>query len=99
MEWWRGSSATLLRWFGHMETMAENEIINRVYMSMVDMVGARGRPVVKCVDRMLEYVREMGERRMTGLQHARRECKDRNKWRLFYCGHPLGGPLRNRPQI
>ncbi len=48
---------------------------------------------------MLEYVRERGERIMRGLEHARRECKDRNKWRLFCHGHTLtGGVLRNRHQ-
>ncbi len=48
----------------------------------------------------IEYVRERGERRIKGLEHARRECKDRNKWRLLCHGHPLtGGVLRNRCQI
>ncbi len=26
-----------------------------------------------------------------GLEHARRECLDRERWRLFCCGHPFGG--------
>ncbi len=26
-----------------------------------------------------------------GLEQARRECLDREWWRLFCCGHPLGG--------
>ncbi len=83
-----------------MERTAENVMTKRVYMSMVDVVGARGRPPVKCGDRVLEYVRERGERKMIGLEHARRECKDRNKWRLFFRGHPLiRVVLRNRHQI
>ncbi len=36
---------------------------------------------------VLEYVRGRSERRMRGLKHARRECMDRNKWRLFCRGH------------
>ncbi len=52
-------------------------------MSMVDEVGVRGQPPVKWGNRVLEYVRERGERRMRGFEHARREYKDRNKWRLL----------------
>ncbi len=45
-------------------------------------------------------MRERGERRMRWLEHARRECNDRNEWRLFCHGHPLvGGVPRNRCQI
>ncbi len=68
-------------------------------MSMVDEVGTRGQPSVKW-GTVLEDVRERGKRRMRGLEHARKECKDRNKWRLFYRGHPLTWEvLRNRHQI
>ncbi len=71
----------------------------RVYNSVIDAVGARGRPPVRWEDRVVEYVRERGERRMRGVEHARRECKDRNIWRLFCRGHPLGGVIRNRCKI
>ncbi len=94
-----GVKLNTLRWFGHMKKMAENVVTKRIYMSMVDVVETRGRPPVKWEDRALEYVRERGERRMRRLEHARRDCKDRNKWRLFCRGHPLtGGVLRNRHQ-
>ncbi len=74
------------------ERMAENVMTKRVYMGVVNVVGARGRPPVKWGDRVLENsVKEREERRMRGLEHARRECKDRNKWRLFCRGHPLKG--------
>ncbi len=83
-----------------MERMAENVMNKRAHMSMVDVEGARGRPPVKCWDRVLEYVRERRERRMRGSEHARRKCNDRNKWRLFCHGHPLTRRvLRNRCQI
>ena len=94
-----GVRRNTLRWFGHMERMAQGEITKRVYMSVIDAVGARGRPQRQWEDGVLEYVRERGERRMRGMEHARRECKDRNTWRLFCRGHPLGGVLRNRRQI
>ncbi len=55
---------------------------------------------MKWRDRVLEVVRERGERRMRGLELASRECKDRNKWRLFCHGYPLiGGVLGNMHQI
>ncbi len=37
-----GFKHNTLRWFGHMERMAENVMTKRVYMSMVDVVGAKG---------------------------------------------------------
>ncbi len=88
-----GVKCNTQRWFGHIERMAESEMTKRVYMSMVDVVGARGLPPVKWGDRVLEYVRQRGERRMRGLEHASRECKDRNKWRHFCRGHPLIGKI------
>ncbi len=59
-------------------------------MSMVNAVGARGQPPVKWGNRVPGYERERGERRMKRLEKARRECKDRNKWRL------LSWPYHNR---
>ncbi len=37
-----GVRHNILRWFDHMERMAENEMTKRLYMSMVNEVGARG---------------------------------------------------------
>ncbi len=45
-----GVKHNTLRWFGHMERMAESEMTKRVYMSVVDVVGSRGRPPVKWGD-------------------------------------------------
>ena len=69
--------------------MDENEMTKRVYRSKVEEV--RGRPPVKWEDRVIEYVNERGEGRIRGLENAREECKNREKWRLFCRGHPLGG--------
>ncbi len=37
---------------------------------------------------------ERGATRRGGLDQARRECLDRERWRLFCRGHPLGGRSR-----
>ena len=94
-----GMKCSTLRWFGHSERIVESELTKREYISMIDAVGARGWPPVRWEDRVLEYLRERGERSVRGLEHARRECKDRNKWLLFCRGHPLGEVPRNRHQI
>jgi len=56
--------------------------MTRIYKGGVDPVGVRGRPPVKWEDRLLEYVRERGNRRLRGIEGARIECMDRSKWRF-----------------
>ena len=87
-----------LRWFGHIERMDESVMTKRLYKSSIEGVGVRGRPPVKWQDRVQEYVRERGVNGMRGLEQARKECKDRNRWRLFCRGHPLEGVPTNRRQ-
>ena len=94
-----GVKRSTLRWFGHMERMDESEITKRVYRSKIDAVGVRGRPPIRWDDRVMEYVNEREGGRFRGLEHARREYKDKEKWRLFYRGHPLRGVPRNRRHI
>ena len=77
-----------LRWFGHMERMNENEMTKRVYRSEVDAVGVRGRPPVKWEDRVIKNVNEGV--RIRGLENAREECKNREKWRLLPWPSPEG---------
>ena len=74
-----------------MERMSESEMMKRVYRSVVEAVGVRGRVPVKCENRALVYVRERCEGRMKGLESTRTrgQCKD-NESRLFYHSHPLG---------
>ncbi len=62
----------------------------RVYNSVIDAVGVRGRPPVRWEDRVVEYVRERGERGMRGVEHTRRECKDKIKWTLLSWPSPEG---------
>jgi len=40
--------------------MRESEMTRRIYKGGVDAVGVRGRPPVKCEDRLLECVKERG---------------------------------------
>ncbi len=88
-----------LKWFGHMERMEEGKMTRRVYMSEIEGGNVRGRPPVKWRDRVQEYVRERGEGSLRNLEQARRECQDRERWKLFCHGHPLVGAPRSRHRI
>ena len=39
---------------------------------------------------MKEYLHERVADRGGGIELARRECLDRERWRFFYCGHLSG---------
>ncbi len=81
---------SILRWFGHIERMENEKFVKKVYLSSVEGPNRRGRPLGRWEDRVKEYVSERGVRG-NGLEWARRECGDRERWRSIYCGHPLGG--------
>ena len=76
-----------LRWFGHVERM-QGGVCKEVYESEVRGEGVRGRPPVKWINRVDEYLRGRGIR---GLERGREMCRDRDQWREFCRGHPLGG--------
>ncbi len=67
-------------------------------MSEIEGGNVRGRPPVKWRDRVQEYVRERGEGSLRNLEQARRECENRERWKLFCRGHPLVGAPRSRRQ-
>ncbi len=67
-------------------------------MSEIEGGNVRGRPPVKWRDRVQEYVRERGEGSLRNLEQARKECHDRERWKLFCRGHPLVGAPRSRHQ-
>ncbi len=50
----------------------------------------RWRPLGRWGDRVKEYVSERGVRE-NGLEWARTDCMDRERWRSICGGHPLGG--------
>ena len=79
-----------LRWFGHVERM-QGGVCKEVYESEVRGEGVRGRPPVKWINRVDEYLRGRGIR---GLERGREMCRDRDQWREFCRGHPLGGSSR-----
>ncbi len=58
----------------------------------------KGRPLGRWGDRIQEYVSERGVRG-NGLEWARRECMDRERWKFVCCGHPLGGRFRRERGI
>ncbi len=68
----------------------------RVYVSEIEGENVRGRPPVKWRDRVQEYVKERGEGSLRNLEQAKGECWDRERWKLFCCGHPLVGAPRSR---
>ncbi len=65
----------------------------KVYLSSVEGTNRRGRPLGRWEDRVKEYVSEREVRR-NGLQWARRECMDRERWRSVCRGHFLWGRFR-----
>ncbi len=79
-----------LRWFGHIEGTGSEEFVKKVYVSESVGPSSRGRPLGRWRDRVKEYKCERGATRGGGLDQAKRECLDRERWRLFCRGHPLG---------
>ncbi len=63
-------------------------------MSETKGPSRRGRPLGRWNDRVKEYMSERGATRRGGLEQARRECLDKERWRLFCHGHPVGGRSR-----
>ncbi len=77
VEWVKRST---LRWFGHIERMENREVVKKEYLSSVEGPNRRGRPLGRWEDRVKEYISERGVRG-NGLEWARKECMDRERWR------------------
>ncbi len=61
VEWVKRST---LRWFGHLERMGNDELVKRVYLSSVEAINRRGRPLGRWEDtekRISVEVNEKGE--------------------------------------
>ncbi len=69
VEWVKKS---ILRWFGHIDRMGNEEFLKKVFLSSVEGMNRRGRPLGRWEDRVKEYVSERGVRGI-GLEWARRE--------------------------
>ncbi len=86
---WVELKRSTLRWFGHTERMGNEEFV-KVCLGSVEGTNRRQRPLGRWEDRAREYVSER-EVRGNGLEWARRECIDRERWRPICRGHPLWG--------
>ncbi len=69
--------------------MGSEEFVKKVYVSGGVGPSSRGKPPGRWRDKVKEYMCERGATKWGGLDQARRECLDRERWRLFCCGHPL----------
>ncbi len=60
-----------------------------MYVSESVGPNSRGRPPGRWRDSIKVYMCERGATRGEGLDQTKRECLDRERWRLFCHGHPL----------
>ncbi len=90
MEWVKKST---LRWYCQIERMEIEEFVKKVYLSSVEGPNRRGRLLGRWDDKVKEYVSEMGVRG-NGLEWARRECMDRERWSSVCHGRPLWGHFK-----
>ncbi len=72
-----------LKWFGHIERMENEEFVKKVYWSSVEGHNRRGRPLGRWADKVKEYMSDRGVRGK-GLEWARRECMERERWRSLW---------------
>ncbi len=79
-----------VRWLGHIERMGSEEFVKKVYMSESVGPNSRRRPPGRWRDRVNEYMCERDTTRRGELDQAKKEHLDKERWRLFCCGHPLG---------
>ncbi len=84
MKWWNGlkKNTRPLRWFGHTEKMDSEEFVKKVYVSEIEGPNRKRRPLGRWSER--------GATRARRFEQSRKECLDRERWRLFCRGHPLG---------
>ncbi len=89
-----GVKRNTVRWFGHTEMMGSEEFVKKVYMNESMGSNSIGRPPGRWRDRekkKKKYMCERGATRVGRLDEAKRECMDKERWRLLCHGHPLGG--------
>lgn len=59
-----------LRRFGHSDRMGENKHTKTINNKGVHAVCMRRKPPIKCKDKVLEYLRERGDRILRGIDDA-----------------------------
>ncbi len=70
--------------------MGSEELVKKAYESESTGPNRRGRPLGRWEGRVVEYLGERGISRRGVLEQARRECWDREGWKLFCRGHHMG---------
>ena len=68
-------------------------------MGEIEDLNRRRRPVVRLKVmkvRVKEYMHETGAGRGEGFEQAKMECVDKERWRLFCCGHLEGNFYRKQ---
>ncbi len=73
-----------------LKKMGNEEFVKKVYLGSVEGMNRKGRPLGRWKDRVKKYVSERGVRE-NGLEWARRECMDRERWKSVCRGHPSWG--------
>ncbi len=84
-----------MRWFGQTKRMGSEVCVKRVYMSESVGPSSRGRPPGRWRGPLKEDMWEKGATRGGRLDQAKRECLDRERWRLFV----LGGRSRRKRDV
>ena len=95
----------VLRWFGHVERMDNEQLLKKVMSAKVDGRSARGRPRFGWMDGVK---RALNDRRMD-MREASEHARNRDEWRMIvtqfwlasavatgwpYRGYPLVGTIR-----
>ncbi len=81
------------RWSSQIERLKTEEFVRKVYLNETVDVNRRGRPLGRWRDRVGEYIHERGANRGGGLEQIKRECLDKERWRLFCHGPTEGSSL------
>ena len=69
----------VLRWFGHVERMDNEQLLKKVMIAKVDGRSARGRPRIGWMDGVKRALRD---RRMD-MREASECARDRNEWQMI----------------
>ncbi len=76
--------------------MENEEFVKKVYLSSVEGPNRRGKKLGRWEGRVKEYVSERRVRG-NGLEWARRECMNRERWRSVCRDHPVDDLLISSP--
>ncbi len=84
---------------GHIKMIKSEEFVKKMDLSEIVDPNSRERSLGRWKDWVKEYMCERGATRRGGCDQGRKECLDRERWRLFCCGHPLGGYSRREQGV